>query len=208
MAKRLEEHDGIPAIRRVRAAGPGAELRHRPPSAAVGDFFKHGAPRRPPERSGWSISVSTRACTASTTANVYSARQGRRGPRGGDRRPPRPGPRLDQGHVPHGAGAQRLRLLPPGAHRAPWRRACGASAPTTSTSTTCMASMPRRRWMRRSARWTTSCTQRQDSLHRLLQLLRLAPDEVAVGVRALRLGALCRASGLLFARRRANSNGS
>ena len=40
---------------------------------------------------------------------------------------------------------------------------------------------------------------RQDPLHRLLEFLRLASDEVARGVGPLRLSALCRASGLLFA---------
>ena len=42
---------------------------------------------------------------------------------------------------------------------------------------------------------------RQDPLHRLLQLLRLAPDEVARRLGPLRLAALCGAPGLLFAHR-------
>ena len=42
---------------------------------------------------------------------------------------------------------------------------------------------------------------RQDPLHRLLELLRLAPDEVAGGLRTLRLGALRGAPGLLLAGR-------
>ena len=39
---------------------------------------------------------------------------------------------------------------------------------------------------------------REGPLHRLLELLRLAPDEVARPVRTLRLGPLCRAPGVLF----------
>ena len=49
---------------------------------------------------------------------------------------------------------------------------------------------------------------RQDPLHRLLELLGLAPDEIAGRVGSSTAGALCRPPGLLFARRPRLTNGS
>ena len=49
---------------------------------------------------------------------------------------------------------------------------------------------------------------REDSLHRRVELLGLAPDEIAGCLRSLRLCAICRAPGVLLARSAANTSGS
>src|SRR5208282_4590470 len=68
----------------------------------------------------------------------------------------RPGHHFHQGDVPHGAGAERPRLLALTTCCTRARRACSASAPTTSTSITCTASTRPRRSRKRCARSTIS----------------------------------------------------
>ena len=91
------------------------------------------------------------------TADVYSTGRVRGDPRRGARRPSRRGADRHEGPDGDGRRPERRRAVAPPHHRAGSRPACGGSAPTTSTSTRCTSGMGRRRWRRRSRRWTPWC---------------------------------------------------
>jgi hypothetical protein len=99
-----------------------------------------------------------------------------------------------------GDGAERRRLLAP-----PPDRAVDAALKRLGTDYIDLFQLhgfdARRRSRRRCATLDDAGARRQDPLPRLLQLLRLAPDEVAGRRRSPRLDALCRAPGVLLAGR-------
>ncbi len=127
-------------------------------------------------------------------------RDGRGDPRPGDQGPARPGPDLDQGDVPGRPGAQRRRLVAgppdPGGRGEPEAARDRSHRP-----------VPAPRLRRVDPDRGNPGDPRppreggQDPLHRLLQLLRLAPDEVAGDLREVRPQPVRRAPGLLLADR-------
>ena len=91
-----------------------------------------------------------------------------------------------KGDLPRRAGAQRRRLVALSPDRGGRGAACGGWGPTTSTSTSCTPSTrmtPVEETLRHARRPGPGG---QDPLHRLLQLLGLAPDEVAGGLGEVR----------------------
>ena len=145
-----------------------------------GEFFKAWGTSDAPRRAAGRHLPRGRAHHVRLGRRLLGRRRGDPGP--GDQGPPRPGAHLDQGHVPHRRRAQRRRLVavPPDPARS--RRACGGWAPTTSTSTSCTPSTPLTPVEEMLAHARRPGARRQDPLHRLLELLRLAPDEVAGGL--------------------------
>ena len=135
------------------------------------------------------------------SADVYSSGHGRGDPRPGDQGPPRPGassrPRAT---FRIGAGPERRRLVaapPDPAGRgqpAPARHRLHRPLPAARLRRPDAGRGGARHARRPGAR-------RQDPLHRLLELLRLAPDEVAGRLGEVRPGPLRRPPGLLLADR-------
>ncbi len=192
---------GIQTAWRFRPQSPRAQLRHRRPSAAATSSSKPGATptsRKPPA----SIDHLPRRRRQHVRFRRHLLRRPLgRDPRQGHRGTPRQGPDLHQGHLPHRqtvpttVGSSRYHLIdacrrqpePPGhrLHRPlppPWLR---RHHPRRRNPDTLDDAGPRR----------------QGPLHRLLQLLRLAPHEIPRRLRTIRLVPLRRPSGLLLADR-------
>ena len=125
----------------------------------------------------------------------------RRNPGQSPRRQAPPSPDLDQGHFPHGRWPERSRLLAASSHAIAARPACGAWAPITSTSITCTVSTRKRRSKRRSTlstRFVGSGKVRYIACSNFSGWHLMKSLAVS---RKIRLGALCRPSGLLLADR-------
>jgi hypothetical protein len=124
----------------------------------------------------------------------------RRDPRSRDRGAAQPRADLDEGDLPHRRRAERRRIV------APLSRARRRGEPCAARDRS-HRSLPAARVRRAdadrggAAHARRSGARRKDSLHRLLELQRLAPHEVAGDLRPTRVGALRRAPGVLLARR-------
>ena len=162
------------------------------PSAATNEMFKAWGQSDVAEATRLVDICLDAGLTMFDSADVYSGGAGRGDSGPGHQGPARQGAHLHQGHLPRWA---RVRTM--SAHRAMHliravrARPASGSAPITSTCSSCTASTRSRRWRRRWARSTTRAGG-QDPLHRLLEFLGLAPDEVAGGLGEVRLAALRR----------------
>ena len=134
------------------------------------------------------------------SADVYSSGHGRGDPGPGDQGPPRPGHHLHQGHIPFGPGPNDV-----GSSRFHLIQAVEASLRRLGTDYIDLYQLHGIRCADADRGGAGHARRpdprRQDPLHRLLELLRLAPDEVAGSLGALRPGPLCRPPGVLFAHR-------
>ena len=133
--------------------------------------------------------------------------RGREHPRAGDQGPPRQGADLDQGHVPVRRRAERRRVV-----AAPSGRRRRGQPPTPRHRLhrpVSDARVRRRHPGRGNARHPERPGPgRQDPLRRLLELLGLAPDEIAGGVGPSRLAAVRGAPGVTTRSSDGITNGS
>ena len=143
-----------------------------------GDFFKAWGSSDVAEATRLVDVCLDAGLTLFDSADVYSGGAGRGDPRPSDSGPSGQGPDFDEGHVPHRQGPERRRQQPPAPDR---RRPRQPQAARDRLRRPLPAARVRRRHPRRGgdrhARWLRQGG--QDPLHRLQQLLRLAPDEVA-----------------------------
>ena len=204
--KRRIRDDGIQAAWRVGVEGPGSEPRDGYVRRAWGTLPVVGGERR---RGGHEAGRHLPRCRAHPVrlgGRVFR-RHGRGDPRQGDRGASRPRHPLDQGDLPRRDGAERRRLVatPPDPRRrvepAAARHRLHRPLPTPR-----VRRIDARGGGRRDAR--RAGQGRQDPVCRLLELLGMAPDEVAGGVGAVRAGAVRRAPGVLLARSAAITSGN
>ena len=125
-------------------------------------------------------------------------RLGRADPGRGDQGQARPTADLHQGDIPDGRGPERLRLVAPASLRG------GRGVAEAARHRPDRPLPTARPGLQHAGRGDAvdprpARARRQGPLHRLLEFLRLASDEVARGVGPLRLSPLRRAPGLLFA---------